>query len=207
MAAVGTKLAPAVKDALLTAYQAVIDEARAEFELEKAGQAADWKIELDRMKESDTYEYNKEKRKRLDELELDITKRLAAVSGREESVGIREDNIADQESMLQQLQRQMDEIPTTLMRAQADGFTQGKTEAQKEFDAEVKLLQVKSDADKTVLNHQISALNGSVATAQQLVAKLTVEVTEANKRVEAVAKSAFDSAGQSKVTVQNTSGK
>jgi hypothetical protein len=198
------KISLAVKDNLLAAYQAVLNEARTEFETDLALQAGEWKIELARTKENDTYEYNKEKRKRSDDLDRELSDRASAVAAREESVGAREYAAEDQADLVEQLSNKVEQLPSLLAQAETVGYRKGNAEAERDYNAEVKLLGIQAKADKQVLDSELKALRESLAQANGVIQTLRAEIGESNKRVETVASAAFTAAGNSKVNIQNT---
>lgn len=202
------KVTQETKQSILDAYAQVIEEARQEFEAEKAEQAAAWKKELARMKEEDLYQFNKEKRAREDALEAELQNRVKEVADREEAVSAREQAIEQAEATLAELQAKVDAIPDLIAKAETNAFNKGKAEAKKDFDNELRLQEAENKADKRVLENRIATLEETVASQEAVIATLREELKAANSRVESIATNAVVAAGQSKVTVQTaTTGK
>lgn len=205
---VAKKTTTETKATVLDAYALVIEEARQEFEAEKAEQAAAWKKELARQKEEDLYQFNKDKRDRQDALEAELAERVKAVADREQSVEARELSADHSESVLADLQGKVASIPEVVAKAEAVAFNKGKTEAKKEFDSELRLQDAENKADKRVLENRITSLEETVESQEALIATLREELKAANSRVESIATNAVVAAGNSKVTVQTaTTGK
>lgn len=194
----------ATTSAVLEAYAQVIQEARAEFEAEKAQQLADWKTELARKKEADLYEFNKEKRDREDELELELKDRVASVEGREAKVKEREVAVGDAEKTIATLNSKLEEIPAIAAKAESTGYNKGKADAAKEADATAKILAAQTDAKVSVLENKIETLEASVETHLETIASLREELKAANARVQDIATASVNASGQSKVTVNTT---
>ncbi|MEK5060956.1 MULTISPECIES: hypothetical protein [unclassified Paenibacillus] len=190
------------KQNVLDAYALVIEEARQEFEAEKAEQAAAWKKELARQKEEDTYQFNKEKRDRQDALDSELADRVKEVADREVAVEAREQSADHSESVVAELQAKVTAIPEVVAKAEAVAFNKGKTEAKKEFDGELRLQDAENKADKRVLENRITSLEETVESQEALIATLREELKSANSRVESIATNAVVAAGNSKVTVQ-----
>lgn len=190
------------KQNVLDAYALVIEEARQEFEAEKAEQAAAWKKELARQKEEDTYQFNKEKRDRQDALDSELADRVKEVADREVAVEAREQSADHSESTVAELQAKVTAIPEVVAKAEAVAFNKGKTEAKKEFDGELRLQDAENKADKRVLENRITSLEETVESQEALIATLREELKSANSRVESIATNAVVAAGNSKVTVQ-----
>lgn len=196
------------KKALLDSYALVIEEARQEFEVEKAEQAATWKKELARQKEEDLYQFNKEKRAREDQLETELQDRVKEVADREAKVAERENAIDHAEQSMETLKAKVDAIPDLLAKAETQGFNKGKTDAKKDFDNEIRLQDAENKADKRVLENRIATLEETVSSQEDMIETLREELKSANSRVESIATNAVVAAGQSKVTVQTaTTGK
>ncbi|ALA07144.1 hypothetical protein SECTIM467_14 [Brevibacillus phage SecTim467] len=195
------------KATLLSAYAAVIEEARAEFEAEKAEQAAAWKKELARIKEEDLYVHNKEKRDREDALEINIKTRLTAITDREAKVFEREGAVERAEETLEELQAKVSSIPDLVAKAESTGFAKGKADAKKDFDAEVRLIHAENTAEKKVLEHALTSVKAVVSSQEQTIETLKAELASANARVSEIATNAVTAAGQSKVTVNAAQGK
>lgn len=201
-------LSAQAKETVIGALQVAFDEARAEFEADKTEQAAAWKKELARMKEEDLYQFNKEKRDREDALEVELAQRTSAVSEREVKVKEREIAVGDAEKTISELQRQVDNIPAIVSKAEAAAAAKGEAEAKKEAEAEIRLLQAENDADKKVLEHALTSVKAVVANQEKTIETLKEELAAANARVSEIATNAVTAAGQSKVTVQTaTNGK
>ena len=201
------KVTAETKTTLLDAYSQVIEEARQEFEAEKAEQLAEWKKELARKKEEDLYQFNKEKREREDALEADLKERVTAVAKREDAVNERELAADHAEATIADLQAKVAEIPTLVSNAESNGALKGRNEAKKDFDNDLRLKEAENHADKRVLENKIESLEATVATQAEIIKTFRAEISAANSRVETIATNAVTAAGQSKVTVNAAQGK
>lgn len=186
---------------VLDAFQAVIDDARAEFEAEKAEQAAAWKKELARKQEEDTYNFNISKRNREDALQAELAQRVSAVADREVKVKEREVVVGDSEKTIADLQATVNGIPALLDQYESVGHHKGQVDAKKDFDNELRLIQAENTAEKKILEHALTAIKGTVDTQVQTIDTLRQELAAANARVSEIATNAVTAAGQSKVTV------
>jgi chromosome segregation ATPase len=202
------KLSPKTQQTVLDAFDAVIEEARQEFEAKKAEELAAWKKELARMKEEDLYQFNKEKREREDSLEEELKVRKKEVADREREVTAREEDVTLKQEYIAELESKVASIPTLTANAESVGYSKGKAEVEKEYEAKIQLMEAENKADKRVLESKIASLEDTVASQEAMIKDLREQLNAANSRVEAIATSAVVAAGNSKVTVQTaTSGK
>lgn len=201
------KVAVETKATLLDAYSNVIEEARQEFEAEKAEQSAAWKKELARIKEEDNYQFGIAKRDREEALKAELANRVIAVAAREDKVDLREEAVGNAETKISELQSKVDSIPAIAAKAEAAGVNKGSIEAKKDFDAEVRLIKAENDADKRISDNKIATLEGTVVSLELQVKSLREELVAANARVQEIANSAVTAAGQSQVTVNTAQGK
>jgi hypothetical protein len=189
------------KQTILDAYGLAIEEARQEFENDKVEQLAAWKTELARKKEEDLYQYNKEKRAREDTFEEEFKERMKAVIAREASVEERENIVSKQEEAFDELQGKVNDIPVLIENAKAAGYATAKVETKKQCEFDHQLAQAKWDADQHVLENRITSLTDTKDAQERLINTLQGEVKSANSRVETIATSAVNAAGNNKVTV------
>ncbi|QNR70447.1 hypothetical protein IAQ67_28435 (plasmid) [Paenibacillus peoriae] len=194
-----------VKSEVLTSLEGVFAEARAEFEAQQAEATAAWKKELERIKEEDTYNFNKSKRDREDALELQLKSRVASVEAREEDVKAREKAIYEAEKELESLRDEVGTIPSQVAVAKKAGYSEGYGAAQAEASAEARILQAETMADKRVFTSKLENLQATISQIEASNDELRSELAEANKRVSEIATNAVTAAGQSKVTVQTAS--
>lgn len=201
------KVTAETKATLLDAYQAVLEEARADFEAEKAEGLAAWKKELARKKEEDEYNFSIEKRNREDELKAELAQRVSEVSDREDKVKVREVSVGDAEKTISDLQAKVDSIPAIAAKAEATGISKGAAEAKKDFDNEVRLIKAENEADKRVSDNRIATLEAANASYEAQIDALRKELADANARVQEIATNAVTAAGNSQVTVNTTNSK
>lgn len=201
------KVTAETKATLLDAYQAVIEEARADFEAEKAEGLAAWKKELARKKEEDEYNFSIEKRNREDELKAELAQRVSEVSDREDKVKVREVSVGDAEKTISDLQAKVDGIPAIVAKAEATGISKGAAEAKKDFDNEVRLIKAENEADKRVSDNRIATLEAANASYEAQIDALRKELADANARVQEIATNAVTAAGNSQVTVHTANTK
>jgi hypothetical protein len=204
--------------ALLTAYDAVLAEQRQEFlaDLQEQQDAvtADineqreaWKTELGRIKEQDTYDFNKSKRDREDALATELSGRVAAVAKREDAVAIAEATAEANQRHYDELEGQVATFDAELTKAHALGVQEGQASAKKDYDTDLRIAKANFDADKKVLDNQVETLTAANKSHEATISALRAELVEANKRVETVATNAVNAAGNAKVTVQNVPNK
>ncbi|MCY9737424.1 hypothetical protein M5X17_27300 [Paenibacillus alvei] len=195
------------KESLLNAYQGVLNEAREEFQAIMDEQQAAWKKELARIKEEDLYQFNKEKRDREDALEVELAARKKSVEEREANVKSRELAIGDAEKTITELQSKVDAIPSEKAISNKEGYEQGRSDAKKDFDAEVRLIKAENDADKRVLQGSLNTARETIESYADTIDALKAELAAANARVEVIATNAVTAAGQSKVSVHTAQNK
>ncbi len=193
----------AVLEEQRVAFEAELAEERAKFEAEKAEQLAQWKKDLARTKEEDTYQFNKEKRDREDQLKVELEKRVSDVTERETKVKERETAIGDAEATISKLQKAVEEIPSIAAKAEASGFTKGAAEAKKDAESEARIKEAETSAKVSILDSQITSLQATEKAQAETITSLRTELDKANARVQEIANNAVTAAGQSKVTVQN----
>jgi uncharacterized coiled-coil protein SlyX len=197
------EVAQDVKVTLLGAYQAVLDEARKEFEAGIQAQLADWKTELARVKEDDVYQFNIAKRDREDALKIELASRVASVTERETAVKEREVAIGDAEKTIAGLQATVDGISAIQVKAESIGYAKGLADADKEAKANARITEAETNAKVEILESRIEALQATVTTQVRTIENLQNELKAANARVQEIANNAVTAAGNSKVTVQN----
>jgi hypothetical protein len=201
------KVTAETKVTLLDAYQAVIDEAKADFEAEKAEGLAAWKKDLARQKEEDLYNFGIEKRNREDELKDELARRVSTVAEREGKVEAREVSVGDAEKTIADLTSKVDSIPAIAAKAEAQGFSKGSVEAKKDFDNEVRLIRAENEAEKRISDNEIATLRASNASHEETIKNLREELANANARVQEIATNAVTAAGNSQVTVHTANTK
>jgi len=197
-----------VKSEVLVSLEGVFAEARAEFEAQQAEETAAYKKELARIKEEDTYNFNKEKRDREDALELQLKSRVASVEAREEDVKSREKALYEAESELVNLREEVASIPDRVSVAKGEGYSEGRRVAKAEAEAETRIREAEVLADKRVFASDKANMQKTIEQLEEANDSLRNDLAEANKRVSEIATNAVTAAGQSKVTVQTaTAGK
>jgi hypothetical protein len=195
------------KSEILASFALVIQEATAEFDANKAQQAADWNKELARQKEEDNYNFNIAKRDREEALKNSLATRVLTVSEREDKVKVREVTIGDAEKTIADLQGKVDSIPAIAAKAEATGFGKGAADAKKESDGELRITKAENDANTRISDNKISTLEGTVASQEAAIKSLREELASANARVQEIATNAVTAAGQSQVTVNTAQSK
>lgn len=196
------KLTPKTKETVLSALELVIEEARQEFEAEKAEQLADWKKELARKKEEDEYAFRIEKRDREEELEQELKERAQAISERENLLAQREIDVLNAEGEFRSFKEEFDTFPAKLAAKEAEAYEKAQAEFRKEFYSELRLKEVQFNAEKQVLENNLTLVNQALESARLQVSTLQADLAAANNRVETIATNAVTASGQAKVTVQ-----
>lgn len=190
-----------VKSTLLDAYQAVILEARKEFEAQLAEIEANWEREHARKQEEDLYIFSIAKRDRVDALKAELEARVAAVAEREVKVEARELAVDHSESTIADLQKKIDEFPNQLTAAEVAGYLKGQKEEAKKNDADIRIREAEYKAQLDVSNHKIQAFQARVSDLEDTIEALREDLKAANSRVETIANNAVTAAGSKQVVV------
>jgi hypothetical protein len=158
-------------------------------------------LESERKREEEQYEYDLKRKRKIanDKWEDEKAEREKELSLRESDLAERIAAVEKREEKMEDLQSTVDNIPTLIENARADGKKEGKAEADKSHVFEVRSINTKNEYEQKALQDQIDRLTNDLSLVRTANAELQMKLDMAYSQMKDLAADTVKSNGSIKI--------
>lgn len=158
-------------------------------------------LEIERKREKEQYDYDLKRERKIanDKWEDEKAAREKALSDREADLAARIITVEEREKKMKELQDTVDNIPTLIENARADGKKEGKAEADKSHVFEVRSINTKNEYEQKALNDQIERLTNDLSLVRAANAEIQMKLDMAYSQMKDLAADTVKSNGSIKI--------
>lgn len=158
-------------------------------------------LEIERKREKEQYDYDLKRERKIanDKWEDEKAAREKALTDKESDLAARIVAIEEREKKMQELQDTVNNIPTLIENARAEGKKEGKAEADKSHVFEVRSINTKNEYEQKALQDQIDRLTNDLSLARTANAEIQMKLDMAYSQMKDLAADTVKSNGSIKI--------
>lgn len=166
-------------------------------------------LEQEREREEEEYTYNRNRIRKIAENEWTDEESLKRkdLDDRERSVNERENTIIEKEDYVSDLEMKVEEIPTCIEHASAEGYEKGKADAGRSWGFEKRSMEQKNEYEVMALTDKVSRLESDLSEAKNTISTLQDKLDAAYTQMRELAADTVKSNGGVKILDRDNGGK